>query len=318
MAKIVIAKPFYSQNSPTGYKMLVDKGYEIVHIPYARDYTIEELKEVVRDIDGIIADSEPWNEESLQCAPKLKIISRYGVGMDSVDTKACKRHGVIVTNCPGVNANPVAEHAIAMMLCAVRNLIQVNETTRQGLWKQYMFRELSNQTIGIFGFGYIGQKLAQKLMGFECRVIAYDITPNHEVARRTGVELVGLEEVLTQSDIICLHVPLTPETYHMINKDTLMRTKKGVIFVSEARGEVVDEKAMEEALRDGHVAFFATDVFEHEPATPENTPLLLLPNVIASAHNGGETVENSERCGILTAQHLIDALEGREPEDRRI
>lgn len=316
--KIVIAKPGYKDNSPTGYKMLVDKGYEIVHIPYSRDYTMEELKTVVGDIDGIIADSEPWNEESLSCAPKLKIISRYGVGMDSVDTEACKRHGVIVTNCPGVNANPVAEHAVAMLLCAKRNLIKINETTKQGQWKQYLFSELSGQTVGIIGFGYIGQKVAQKLMGFECNIVAYDVVHNNEMAEKTNTKFVDLEFLLSKSDIICLHCPLTPDTFHLINSETLSRTKKGVIFISEARGEVVDEAAMYDALTSGHVAYFATDVFEHEPATPSNTPILRLENVFASAHNGGETYENSERCGILTAKHLIDALEGREPEDRRV
>ncbi len=316
--KIVIAKPGYKDNSPTGYKMLEDKGYEIVHIPYSRDYTMEELKAVVSDIDGIIADSEPWNEESLCCAPKLKIISRYGVGMDSVDTEACKRHGVMVTNCPGVNANPVAEHAVAMLLCAKRNLIKINETTPPGQWKQYLFSELSGQTVGIIGFGYIGQKVAQKLMGFECNIVAYDVVHNEEMAEKTNTKFVDLEYLLTKSDIICLHCPLTPETYHLINSETLRKTKRGVIFVSEARGEVVDEVAMYDALTSGQVAYFATDVFEHEPATPDNTPILTLENVFASSHNGGETYENSERCGILTAKHLIDALEGREPESRRV
>lgn len=316
--KVLIAKPYYSKFSPTGYKMLLDMGYEVEEIPFDRDYTLEELIQVVGNVDGVIADSEPWCEESLNAAPKLKVLARYGTGMNSVDAEAVKRHNVVCTNCPGVNANAVAEHAMALMLGALRDLVNLNESTKQGKWKQFIFSELAGATVGILGFGFIGQKVAKKLSGFECRVIAYDTFPNYEAARQTNTELVDFEEVLTQSDIICLHVPLVPETFHWINADTLKRTKKGVIFVSESRGPVVDEEAMVEALNNGQVSFFATDVFEHEPATPENTPLLRLPNVIATPHNGGETYENGEQCGIVTAQAVIDVLEGREPQNRRI
>lgn len=316
--KVLIAKPMYSTFSPTGYKMLLDKGYEIEEIPFDRNYTLEELKVVAADADAVIADSEPWCEEAMAAAPKLKVISRYGVGMNSVDTDAAKAHNIIVTNCPGINANPVAEHTIALMMCAVRDLVNLNESTKQGNWKQFIFREIEGATVGIIGFGFIGQKVAQKLLGFGCRVLAYDVMPNYEAAKRLNTEIVSFEEILKESDIICLHCPLVPETFHCINEETLKMTKPGVIFVSESRGPVVDEKAMYEALTNGQVGFYATDVFENEPATPENTPLFALKNYIATPHNGGETYENGERCGLMCAQQVIDALEGREPVNRRV
>lgn len=315
--KILIAKPNYSKFSLTGHKMLLDKGYTIIETDLERDYTLEELKRIVGDIDGVIADSEPWCDEAIAAAPRLKVIARYGTGMNTVDTESAKRHGVICTNCPGVNANSVAEHILALMLGAVRDIVNLHMETKQGKWNQFIFHEIAGSTVGILGFGFIGQSVAKKLTGFDCRVLAYDTMPNHEAAEKTNTQLVSFEEVLTQSDIICLCVPLVPETYHWINADTLSRTKRGVIFVSDARGPVVDEKAMTEALQSGQVSFFATDVFEHEPATPDNTPMMLLPNVIATPHNGGETYENSERCGICTAQQIIDVLEGREPFGRR-
>ena len=316
--KVLVAKPFYKKFSPTGYRMLLDRGYDVVTTDLDRDYFLEELIPLVGDIDGCIANCEPWGEEALSAAPKLKILARYGVGMNSVDTEAARRHGVMCTNCPGINANPVAEHVMAMLLGALRDLPNLCESTKKGLWKTGIFRELTGATVGILGFGFIGQLVAKKLTGFDCRVLAYDIAPNYDAAAKTGVTFTGFEELLSQSDFIIILVPLVPDTFEMINRETLKISKPGAVFVSDARGEVVDEAAMYEALVSGQVSYFATDVFVHEPATPENTPLLTLPNVIATPHNGAETYENGERCGILTAQQIIDALEGREPAHRRV
>ena len=316
--KVLVAKPFYKKFSPTGYRMLLDRGYDVVTTDLDRDYFLEELIPLVGDIDGCIANCEPWGEEALSAAPKLKILARYGVGMNSVDTEAARRHGVMCTNCPGINANPVAEHVMAMLLGALRDLPNLNESTKKGLWKTGIFRELTGATVGILGFGFIGQLVAKKLTGFDCHVLAYDIAPNYDAAAKTGVTFTGFEELLSQSDYIIILVPLVPDTFEMINRETLKISKPGAVFVSDARGEVVDEAAMYEALVSGQVSYFATDVFVHEPATPENTPLLTLPNVIATPHNGAETYENGERCGILTAQQIIDALEGREPAHRRV
>ena len=316
--KVLVAKPFYKKFSPTGYRMLLDRGYDVVTTDLDRDYFLEELIPLVGDIDGCIANCEPWGEEALSAAPKLKILARYGVGMNSVDTEAARRHGVMCTNCPGINANPVAEHVMAMLLGALRDLPNLNESTKKGLWKTGIFRELTGATVGILGFGFIGQLVAKKLTGFDCRVLAYDIAPNYDAAAKTGVTFTGFEELLSQSDFIIILVPLVPDTFEMINRETLKISKPGAVFVSDARGEVVDEAAMYEALVSGQISYFATDVFVHEPATPENTPLLTLPNVIATPHNGAETYENGERCGILTAQQIIDALEGREPAHRRV
>ena len=318
MKKVLIAKPNYKKYSPTGYQMLLDKGYEVVTTPLDRDYYLEELLPMVGDIDGCIANCEPWGEEAMNAAPKVKILARYGTGMNSVDTEAAKRHGIIVTNCPGVNANSVAEHIITLMMAAVRDLPRQNEMTREGQWKNLNFHEVTGKTVGILGFGYIGKLVAKKLMGFDCRTIAYDVVHDDETAAKYNVVFKSFEELMSESDIICILVPLLPSTENMINRESLKLCKKGVIFVTDARGEVVDEEAMYEALTNGQVAFFASDVFVHEPATPENTPLLTLPNVIATSHNGAESYENLENCGIMTAQQIIDALEGREPVNRRV
>lgn len=316
--KVLIAKPAYKTYSPTGYKMLKDKGYELVTNDLDRDFFLEELLPLVGDIDACIANCEPWGEEAMSAAPNVKVLARYGTGMNSVDTEAARRRGIIVTNCQGVNANAVAEHVLAMMLASLRELPRLNAMTKEGQWKNLTFHELTDSTVGILGFGAIGQWVAKKLTGFDCHVLAYDVMPNREAAAKYGVEFTSFEELLSRSDIICILVPLLPSTENMINRETLKLTKPGVIFVTDARGEVVDEEAMYEALTSGQVRYFASDVFVHEPATPENTPLLTLPNVIATSHNGAETYENLERCGIVTAQQIIDALEGREPASRQV
>jgi D-3-phosphoglycerate dehydrogenase len=283
-----------------------------------RDYFLEELLPMVGDIDGCIANCEPWGEEAMSAAPKVKILARYGTGMNSVDTEAAKRHGIIVTNCPGVNANSVAEHIMTLMLAGVRNLPKMNDMTKEGQWINLNFHEITGKTVGILGFGFIGKLVARKLTGFDCRTIAYDVVHDDETAAKYNVEFKSFEELMAESDIICILVPLLPSTENMINRESLKLCKKGVVFVTDARGEVVDEEAMYDALVSGQVGFFASDVFVHEPATPENTPLLTLPNVIATSHNGAESYENLENCGIMTAQQIIDALEGREPVNRRV
>ena len=316
--KVLIAKPAFKKFSPTGYKMLEEKGYELVTNDLNRDFFLEELLPLVGDIDGCIANCEPWGEEAMSAAPKVKILARYGTGMNSVDTEAAKRRGIMVTNCQGVNANAVAEHVIAMMFGCLRELPRLNAMTKEGQWKNLTFHELTGKTVGILGFGAIGQWVAKKLTGFDCHVLACDVMPNQEVAAKYNVKFTDFEMLMKESDIICILVPLLPSTENMINRESLKLCKKGVIFVTDARGEVVDEEAMYEALQSGQVAYFGSDVFVHEPATPENTPLLTLPNVIASSHNGAETYENLENCGIMTAQQIIDALEGREPINRQV
>ena len=318
MKKVLIAKPNYKKFSPTGYQMLLDKGYEVVTTPLDRDYFLEELLPMVGDIDGCIANCEPWGEEAMNASPKLKILARYGTGMNSVDTEAAKRHGIMVTNCPGVNANSVAEHIMTLLLAGIRDLPRQNEMTKEGQWKNLNFHEVAGKTVGILGFGFIGKLVAKKLTGFDCRTIAYDVVQDRETAKKYGVEFKSFEELMKESDIICILVPLLPSTENMINRESLKLCKKGVIFVTDARGEVVDEEAIYDALVSGQVGYFASDVFVHEPATPENTPLLTLPNVIATSHNGAESYENLENCGIVTAQQIIDALEGREPQYRRV
>ena len=198
-------------------------------------------------------------------------------------------------------ASPGIRNAYLWCLGAFRHssrrydLAILDRDTKDDKWLVHTGTELINTTVGIVGFGYIGQLVARKLQGFDCNVLAYDVYPNHEVAEKYNVTFTDFDDLLAKSDFVAILVPLLDSTFEMFNAESLAKCKDGVIIVSDARSEVVNE-----------------------PATRENTPLLSLPNVIATPHNGSGTVENGERCGILAAQQIIDALEGREPQHRRV
>ncbi|MDD5017731.1 MAG: phosphoglycerate dehydrogenase [Eubacteriales bacterium] len=316
MRKVLIAMPHYSETCTRGYRMLKAYGCKIIENHYDRDYTVRELQTIMPDVEGVIADSEKWCEETLTAAPKLKVIARFGTGMDSVDVEAAKRHGVIVTNCPGLNANTVAEQAIALIFCALRKIPELDADTKRGGWSRVMFHELCGKTVGIMGFGAIGQKVAEKLQGFNCNIITFDKFPNFDRAKTLGVSMMSFEEVAQKSDVISLHMPLLPDTRHIINAESLRLFKDGVLIVNTARGALVDEGALAGALRNGKVSMFAADVFEQEPPA-KDVPLFLCRNYICTPHIAGETFENREKTGAATAAVLIDVFEGREPPNRR-
>ena len=316
MKKVLIAMPNYSKTCVSGWRLLQEYGCEIAEIPFERDYTQEELKEIVGPFHGVIADSEPWCEETLAAAKNLLVIARFGTGMDSVDIEAAKRHHVIVTNCPGLNANTVAEQAVALLLAAGRQTPVLDQKTRQGEWPRTIFHEISEKTVGILGFGNIGQKLAEKLFGFGCNLLAYVPYPNEKAAEQRRVKLVSYEELIQRSDYISIHLPLLPETRHSIDRTFFQSVKKSAIIVNTARGPLVDEQALLWALTHGEISGYACDVFESEPPDPAS-PLFQCENYIATPHIAGETYENRERTGLATANALIDVFEGREPPNRR-
>ena len=316
MKKILIAMPHYRETCTRGYQKLVDHGFEITEIPYDRDYTVEELKEAAAEIEGVIADAEKWCEETIASAPDLKVIARFGTGMDSVDVEAAKKHQVVVTNCPGLNANTVAEQAVSLLLSAVRQIPYLDRDVKAGGWNRLMVSERGGGTVGILGFGNIGQKVAEKLSGFGCRLLAYDAFPNKEAADRLQVEMVSCDRLLNESDCITIHMPLLPDTLHSVNADFFRKVKDSAIIINTARGALVDEQALYHALKEKKIAAYACDVFEQEPPGPDFS-VFSFEQCIFTPHIAGESYENREITGLATADAVIDVLEGREPENRR-
>lgn len=315
--KVLVTATNYSKYCQPGRRLLVEAGCEIIENPHGRPYTFEELKEIIGDVDGVVAGVDTWDENVYRLAPKLKVIARFGVGVDNIDLEAAKKHGIVVSNCPGINSSAVAEQAAALILSAARRIPEMNAAVRRGQWPRPMFHELKSQTIGLLGFGAIARNLAERLGGFHPRMIAYDKYPDIAAAADLGVEMVSLEEVLEQSDIISIHLPATPETEHLICRETVKRMKDGVYLVNTARGSIVCERDVAEALRCKKLAGFATDVFETEPIDLGG-PLFEMENYIATPHVSAETYENCKTTSVVTAKSLLAVFSGNEPKNRLV
>lgn len=315
--KILVTVTNYSRYCQAGKKVLLDAGCEIIENTNDRPFTFEELKELVTDVDGVIAGVDTWNEQIFTLAPKLKVLARFGVGVDNFDLKAAKKHGIVVCNCPGINTTAVAEHAVALILGLTRQVVWLNQEAKGGNWPRIMMHELRKSTVGVLGFGAIGRNICEKLKAFSPTLIAYDKYPNREEAQRLGVEIVSFDEVLERSDVISINLPALPETVGIINAQSIAKMKDGVYIVNTARGSLVKEKDVIAAIEGGKIAGFGTDVYENEPVTMEN-PLLSNEKVITTPHTAAETYENCETTSLVTAEIILDVLYGREPKNRLV
>lgn len=241
----------------------------------------------------------------------LKIIGRAGTGVDNIDLDAATRCGVIVMNTPGGNTISTAEHTISLLMSLARNIPQAWLSLREGKWdrKKYQGVELFGKTVGIIGLGKVGKEVATRLQAFEMKVIGYDPLVSDDVLSKLNIESVSLDELLRRSDYITIHTPLTDDTRSLLNQKTLLQCKRGVRIVNCARGGIIDEHALFDALNEGHVAGAALDVFEKEP--PGDNQLLKHPNVIATPHLGASTVEAQEKVAYQLAHQIADALKER-------
>ena len=259
---------------------------------------------------GLRRSATTVDAEVLAAAPKLKIVARAGVGLDNVDVDAATARGVLVVNAPTSNIHSAAEHAVALLLAAARQIAPADASLREHTWKRSSFSgtELYGKTVGVVGLGRIGQLVAQRLAAFGTHVVAYDPYVSAARAAQLGIELLTLDELLGRADFISVHLPKTPETAGLIGKEALAKTKPGVIIVNAARGGLVDEEALAEAIRSGHVRGAGIDVFAKEPAT--ESPLFDLPQVVVTPHLGASTAEAQDRAGTDVAASVRLALAG--------
>jgi D-3-phosphoglycerate dehydrogenase len=313
--KILVCLVNYDKYCTPGVEALENYGFTLKMNPCGRRLSPEELHKEISDVVAVVADNEDWDEAAFAAAPKLKVVAKFGTGMDNFDLEAARRHGVVVANCAGVNANTVAEHTVALLLSAAKHIPYQSYELRKGNWVRRIIHELSGAAVGILGFGAIGGLVAQKLAGFDVRLIAYDKYPNREKARRIGVEMLPFEEVIASSDYLTVHLPYLPDTHHILNDASLAKMKDGVFIVNTARGMVADETAVYRALESGKLGGYASDVFEHEPPTKGN-PLFRFDHYTCTPHIAGDAYENMQNQGRATAGIIIDVMEGREPKNR--
>ncbi|SEW29937.1 D-3-phosphoglycerate dehydrogenase [Aliiroseovarius sediminilitoris] len=294
--------------SETAVQIFRDRGIDVDFEP-ALGKDKDALLARIGDYDGLaIRSATKVTDKILEAATNLKVVGRAGIGTDNVDKVAASKKGVIVMNTPFGNMITTAEHAIAMMFAVARQIPEASASTHAGKWEKSKFMgvELTNKTLGVIGAGNIGGIVCDRALGLKMKVIAYDPFLSEKKADKMGVEKVELDELLRRADFITLHVPLIDQTRNILSRENLEKTKKGVRIINCARGGLVDEEALADLLKSGHVAGAAFDVFAVEPAT-EN-PLFGLPNVVCTPHLGAATTEAQENVALQVAEQMSDYL----------
>ena len=289
----------------------VDALGDAVEVRWVDGPNRPELLEAVKEADALLVRSATKvDAEVIAAAPNLKIVGRAGVGLDNVDIPAATEAGVMVANAPTSNIHSACEHAVSLLLSTARQIPAADATLRDGEWKRSSFNgvEIFGKTVGIVGFGHIGQLFAQRLAAFETTIIAYDPYANPARAAQLGVELVELEELMGRSDFVTIHLPKTKETAGMFNAELLAKAKKGQIIINAARGGLVDEQALADAIESGHIRGAGFDVYDSEPCT--DSPLFKLPQVVVTPHLGASTEEAQDRAGTDVADSVLKALAG--------
>lgn len=279
---------------------LEEAGFVVEQIPEDRHLTEDELIARIPGVSATIAGGEPYTERVFTAAPDLRLVSRYGVGCDNVDLAAASRHRVAVTVTSGTNAEAVADLTLSLMCAVRRQLLQNDRAVRRGRWLPECVPGLWWATVGIVGLGRIGRRVAKRCLGFDMRILAAEPKPDLEFVKGHGIELVSLDELFCQADIITLHTPASPENTHLVNRARLAEMKPTAILINTARGDLVDEAALCEALRAEKIAGAGLDVFTKEP--PVDSPLLGLDNVVLTPHCG----EFDHASAVATMTRVVD------------
>jgi D-3-phosphoglycerate dehydrogenase len=288
---------------------------EVIYNPTGKPLKSDEVKALLPGVDGYIAGLDTIDRAALTAADRLRVISRYGVGVDAINRDACREKGIIITNTPGANSASVAELTLALILSLARHIPEAVVATRQGTFPRLAGLSLTGKSIGLLGLGSIGKEVVRRLAGFDCSILATDPMPDVLFARQHNVQFVSLPELLHDSDFISLHLPLLPETRHLVDEQFLSQMKPGAFLINTARGELVDEAALLNALQNGCLGGAGLDVFAKEPPDP-NHPLLKLKQVIAVPHLGAQTDGATNAMGWMALHDCLAVLRGEEPKYR--
>jgi D-3-phosphoglycerate dehydrogenase len=309
MKRILLSTTSYQDTPGAHHDLLASQGYEIVRergpLPESR------MLELAGEFDGFLCGDDDITRAVLtKCAPRLKVISKYGIGLDKINLSACQEFGVPVLFTPGVNHTTVAEHTFCLLLALVRNLVDSVTATRAGQWTRITGNELWQKKTGVIGLGRIGQEMIRRCRGFEMEVHAYgNYWPEEFCASMQVVRHETIGSLLAAVDILSLHTMLSASSRHLINADRLAYLKKGALLINTSRAELVDSAAVLAALNSGHLGGYAADVMEHEPPAPDE-PLLSHPKSIITPHIGSRTFESVPRQAMRATQNLINFFNG--------
>jgi D-3-phosphoglycerate dehydrogenase len=288
---------------------------EVIYNPTGKPLSSAEVHALLPGVDGYIAGLDIIDRHALAGADRLKVIARYGVGVDAVDLIACREKGILVTNTPGANSASVAELTLALILALARQIPEAVSATRRGTFPRLTGISLEGKTVGLLGLGAIGRQVARRLAGFDCRILAYDTQPDISFASQQCIKITSMPELLAESDFVSLHLPLLPETRQLVNNKFLSRMKPGAYLINTARGELVDEAALLRAIQSGQLRGAALDVFVQEPPDADH-PLLKLSQVIAVPHLGAQTDGATNAMGWMAFNDCLAVLRGDEPKYR--
>lgn len=310
MKMLVTARSF--RKTPGRHKELLEQsGYEVVESPLDRPLKEAEMVELIRDVDGAILGLDEVTEKVINAGERLKVLSRYGVGVDKVDLTAATAAGVVVTNTPGTNHIAVAELTLGLMLSLARRIPQHDRSVKEGSWERVRGIELAGKSLGIVGLGWISREVVRRASAFDMKIVVQTGYSDGELAGRYGVEYLSLERLLKEADFVSLHCAFTPERADLIGEKELRAMKPTGYLINTARGELVDEEALLRALQEGWIAGAAMDAFKEEPAMA--SPLVRLQNFIATPHIGATTLESVIRMGTLAVENALQVLRGERP-----
>jgi D-3-phosphoglycerate dehydrogenase len=290
-------------------EQIESRGAELIIPTVDQFLTEDELIELLPDVDGVLAGDDEFTERVYAAAPKLRVVSKWGVGIDSIDTEAAARHGVEVRNCRGSMSDAVADMTVGFAVVLARRVLETNRHTRQGEWVKLEGTNVAGKTVGIVGVGSVGSEVARRFTGFRALLLGSDPKGIPDTLQEeTGIRPSELDPLLEASDFVTLHCDLNPTSRGLIGPRELDRMKPGAFLINTARGPVVQEAALERALADGSIAGAALDVFEREPLRPDS-PLRTMPNVILGCHTAYNSREAVEATTLMTIRNLFDVLE---------
>jgi D-3-phosphoglycerate dehydrogenase len=305
--KILITSTSFFKAGPVPLQQLKEFNCEIIENPYGRPLKEDELIPLLVDVDGVIAGLDEFGEKVLKSSNRLKVISRYGVGIDNIDMEAAKRLGIFVINTPDVNTQAVADLTFGLILSVSRKIPQSHQSTRKGRWERFIGREVYGKRLGIIGLGRIGKAVANRAKGFEMEIIAYDVQRDESFAETLEIKFLPLDDLLMEADFVTLHCGLNPQTKGLIGPRELGLMKETAYLINTARGELVNERALYEALKEGKIAGAGLDVYEQEP--PLESPLLSLENAVTTGHIAAYTDEAIKEMALASVNNLLSALE---------
>lgn len=304
MKNVVICVSDFRQLCPEAYALLLKKGYCVTENEKGYPYDFAFYREAIRNAIAVVAGIEPWGREQLDLAPNLRVISRFGTGVNNIDCSYALQKGIRVKRAAGSNTNAVAEQTVALIYGLLKRLPALDRDTKAGKWHRPFCEELSGKTVGFLGFGRIAQKVAYKLQTSEVFMLAHDAVAQPEAAERLGVSCCGFEELLRRSDIVSVHIPLTDETKGILGKEQFAMMKPGAYLINTARGAIIRQEDLLCALDSGHLAGAGLDVFETEPVE-KGSALAGLDQVVCSPYIASRTRESFRKTGLSAVQNIL-------------